>query len=66
MPDLTLILPHSDDTCQALLACGHWSQPMSNRSSTFDFPMDTVYCPICKDARCLDVRLQVELLEEES
>ena len=59
---INLILRHGDDACQLLLACGHWSHPVSVMSSVFDFPMDEEQCPVCVDLRYLDPRLQVELL----
>lgn len=45
-------------TVRCLLSCGHWSDPISNRSSHFDFPEEAHDCPTCGEERQWDVRLQ--------
>jgi len=42
-----MVVPVDEDTCRVYLGCGHWSSPISSRSSHFDFPEDPLDCPTC-------------------
>jgi hypothetical protein len=56
-----LIEAVTDSTVICLLTCGHYSQPMSEWSSSFDFPAEPHWCPTCSDERQFDPRLQDRL-----
>jgi hypothetical protein len=53
-----------DEYCQVKLACGHWSQRLSQQSSTWDFPMDELYCSECEDCRYIDIHAQAALMAD--
>jgi hypothetical protein len=57
-------------TVECLLTCGHWSSPISDCSSRFDFPYESDKCPTCGEERQWDVRLQaarlLQMLGEEN
>jgi len=50
-----------DRRVQIVLACGHWTQPMHEASSTFDFPEDPLHCMVCGEDRYMNVDLMAHL-----
>lgn len=63
LPDVIHIMVAGDhkEAVRVLLACGHYSQSIHERSSTFDFPEDGAYCPECLDSMDLHPRVIAEL-----
>lgn len=59
--DDEFVREYDRNTVECLLTCGHWSSPISDRSSHFDFPDEPVKCPTCGEERQWDVRLQARL-----
>ncbi len=53
-----------ESTCQVLLTCGHYSEPMSVASSSFDFPSEAMRCDTCKADRQMDLLLQHALMQQ--
>jgi hypothetical protein len=45
-----------------LLACGHYGIAWCVRSQIFDCPDVALFCPICREERQMDLRLQLELM----
>ena len=43
----TVIAAAKDEHLRGLLACGHYSRPIYNRSSQWDFPGEAQVCPTC-------------------
>lgn len=61
-----LVLTTNCGLARPKLACGHFGGAQHPGSSTWDFPMDEVFCYSCKDYRYLDIMLQQRLLNKES
>jgi hypothetical protein len=49
---------------RVLLTCGHYSRPIFNASSQWDFPDDEHRCPTCGQARQWDLRVQAEVMAQ--
>ena len=48
-----------------LLTCGHFSGPVHEASSVWDFPDEAHGCPTCGEDRQLDLRLQAALVADD-
>lgn len=65
MADLPLVIwaTPARSMVSVLLTCGHYSAPIPQRSSVWDFPDEAHICPEGCGDRQLDIRYQVALNE---
>jgi hypothetical protein len=54
------------DKVTMLLSCMHRTEPLSISTSMFDFPDESVYCPLCGQYRQLHLSLQSHLYSKKA